>query len=336
MTPKISSAQTVDARPKQYAGVRASRRKSVVQPSQTNLGFVVISLGGAGAAAGQEVLEHFDADGARFPCVFVQMDTEQSVANEGFQQISLQLDERQIVRVRDNPTRFGQTAAQIVHDHADILRNGSIRYGGRTMRPLTQLAFLFHHREIARGLQRAVDVLRNAAAVNSVQFVLLSSSAGGTGSACQPLLIQHLAREEFRHQILRGMSTTLLAPVVSFTVDPFAFLRTVDHTHALQIAANIYAFRQEMTYLADTTGMLGLGFVIGFDNEHGVVLRDAEAMARLLGRSAYETMLHWPELCAKWADTWHRKIVQVKYRSDDQPETVFPSLHLDEQQENQP
>jgi hypothetical protein len=50
-------------------------------------------------------------------------------------------------------------------------------------------------------------------------------------------------------------------------------------------------------------------------------------MARLLGRSAYETMFHWRELNAKWADTWHRKIVHVKYRSDDQPETAFPRFN---------
>jgi hypothetical protein len=309
-----------------YEGVRARRQAEYRPEPATNIGFVVVALGGVGAAAGRQVFELHEADGRRLPCVFAQIDTEQSLALPGFQQISLQMDERQIARVRDNPSRFGETAARIVRDHAAILQNGSIRFGGRTMRALTQLGFLFRRSEVARGLQRSIDELRDQAAVNSVQFVLLSSSAGGTGSACQPLLIQHLGTESFRHELLRGMSTTLLTPVVSFAVDPFAFLRTVDHTHALQIGANIYAFRREMTYLADTCSMLGLSFVIGFDNQYGVVLRDGDAMAGVLGRAVYETMLHWPELNAKWADTWHRKIVQVKYRSDDQPETVFPGL----------
>jgi hypothetical protein len=65
----------------------------------------------------------------------------------------------------------------------------------------------------------------------------------------------------------------------------------------------------------------------------GLRTADGDAMARLLGRAAYETMLHWPELNAKWADTWHRKIVQVKYRSDDQPEDAFPELNSHSRQE---
>jgi hypothetical protein len=131
--------------------------------------------------------------------------------------------------------------------------------------------------------------------------VILSSSAGGTGSAAQILLMDLFRQPAFRHRLLSGLSSDHLAPPMSFVCEPFAYVNETSQMQARKIMANSLAFRVESEFMLQQRAAAYVSH-IGYANESGTVLADPDLMAKVLGNGVYEIERCWPELKARWVD----------------------------------
>lgn len=231
----------------------------------------------------------------------------------------IQITGNDVRAMRANPETFGETARAIIGDLERMLTDGDILNGSRTTRPLTQLAVIFRYEYLCRALGTSLIRLRQRFKVKTVTPVILSSSAGGTGSALQILLMDLLRQPAFRHRLLGGIPADQLAPPMSFVCEPFAYVNATSQMQARKIMANAMAFRLESELMLDQQAVSYITH-IGYANDGGTVLADPDLMAKVLGNGVYEIERCWPELKARWVDGPDDVASMATYPGEDSPQ----------------
>ncbi len=283
--------------------------------------FLTILAGGTGLASGQFYREFYESDGRPFPMVLLHMDTDRRTQAFVDHVIFFGLDARKVEVIKANPKRFGPVAVEIVEHYLHLLNPEDAPHGSKTVRMLCQLAFQFHLDHIIRELQKCILTMMQQGGFNCIIPVIVSSTAGGTGSALQVLLPQALKDRAFYSRLTVGLKQPLVHTPVSFVVDPFAYTLAHPNIHADRILANSYAFRIESAHLEHQHAYKYI-FHLGLGNECGAVLDSPEDIARVLGTCVYHCQRHWKEIRSETVNNSDMN-VNNPYAGDDLPELVL-------------
>ena len=260
-----------------------------------------IPVGGVGIQASRCIEKRYRNDREPFAMAALHIDTDPATRIDGQDRVLIQLTGSDVRAMRANPATFGETTAAIIRDLARMLDASDILNGSRTTRALTQLAFNFHLEYLCRAMRNSLIRLLQRFKVKMVTPVILSSSAGGTGSAAQILLMDLFRQQAFRHRLLSGLSSDHLGPPMSFVCEPFAYVNETSQMQARKIMANALAFRVESEFMLQQRAASYVTH-IGYANAGGTVLADPDLMAKVLGNAVYEIERCWPELKARWVD----------------------------------
>lgn len=289
--------------------------------------FLNILLGGVAAAAGRTFRRLFKADGEPFHQSLFQIDTHGDEPCPADGKYFMETSAQDMEAIMSNAGLFGTQAKEIITEMQHFLRPSDILNGARTTRCLTQLLFLSHRPHLCRALRDAIAKLRGKARFKHLRPFLISSSAGGTGSALQILLMLAFASPTFRRSLLLGDEEFLLLPPISLVVEPFYYARVVGDTQAHKLLANSHAFRIESEYLMQE----GIGpdyvFHLGYSNDEGTVIASADQMGRTLGECVYQMERNWPEFKKHWVDSADSNAIFNRYRGEDTVQRLCPWLY---------
>lgn len=286
-----------------------------------DVGFLQLLCGGTGLAAAPVFYERYEADAETFPVRSIQIDTDPKTNTCIDTQIDISLSGERLEALRADPDRFGSTTRVILSEFAKYLDPDDIRNGSRTIRPLTQLAFLFHRPRLIREIRRAVQLLCQNNRIKQVIPFLVSSTGGGAGSAGQILLMRELSKPSTQRFLCEGLPPNILSTPISFVADPYAMaIQHSDDQHA-RIMANAFAFRVESEAL-ERAGRIKNIFHIGMSNRFGVMLTQPDQIGWVLGTCLYEFQRNWSELKGRIVDPTAAKLGS-RYLGRDLPELVL-------------
>ena len=281
--------------------------------------FLNIFLGGVGTEAARVLRELYEADGKPFPARLVQIDTDPIPSPHVDQSILLPLDGLKVDAITSDPERFGPIAVTIVQHYSKLLNPEDVHNGARTIRLLTQLAFLFFRDKVIQQLRNCLIGLATEGGFDAVIPVFISSSGGGTGSALQILLAQAFLARDFRSYLTEGFKLGFLETPIAFAVEPFALAMRHKRMHADKVLGNSYAFRYESSLLEEPRGFKYL-FHVGFASDQGTVLDTPDEIAMVLGTSIYQLERNWLAIKSKFVDVFDVHILQSRYGGTDIPE----------------
>lgn len=302
--------------------VQRFAHRQPAQPRPTNRdarpGFLIILFGGTGLAAGRYI-NPFPCEPRPFPMTVIQLDTDPISAPWVDQFIDIHMTADKINALVANPTLFGREASLIVQHHQQLLDPEDIGNGSRTIRLLSQLAFIYHEPKILANLRQAILKLQKQQ-VTSITPVFLSSTGGGAGSALQVLLAHALWHARFRNRLLEGLQVSLKTPY-SFVVEPFAYALRLRESQANMVLANAFAFRLESAALL-VVNALKYVYHIGFSNSAGVVLDTPDEIAKVLGTSVYEFLRNWESIKSFTVNNADTNRMVCRYAGLDVPEIL--------------
>lgn len=260
---------------------------------QNQIAIWLFAVGGVGARSAKEFVAKFRADGCSFPVIVHQFDTDpSSLIAEGDVFSFIGLSESQLKTMLGSPARFGPHCREMLQKLHPYF-NGDVTAGARTLRPFTQLYWMYNRERIISDLRRSLELLAKKPGAQVIVPMILSSAGGGTGSALTVLLMRAFVDVAFMQQVRLGIRSQVDRPVV-FVVDPYEFPRTVGRSQATRILANMYALRLESDYLLRQHAAAQYIFHLGFSNNPGgVILDNPLTMAAVLGRTSYVLARDW-------------------------------------------
>lgn len=290
------------------------------------IGVLTIFCGGVGLDSAQVHAQRLKADRGPFPHVAVQIDTDGRTADFIDIPTFITLTPGKLHAIMADPERFGPIAVKICEHHGKYLNPEDVLNGSRTIRLLTQLAFLFHYNDLLRQLRTAIHRLQQQQRITSILPFFVSSSGGGTGSALQILLLHAFADPAFRRALTEGCSSSILQRPTSFVSEPYSLSQLHESGHESNIMANAYAFRIE-SELLERRGATKYIIHIGFSNSKGTILADPSQMASVLGTSLYQFQRSWFDMKSRLVDGADVAALRQKgYLGRDVAEHVFDSF----------
>ncbi len=292
------------------------------QSKNLKVAFLNLYLGGTGLGAGKPIADLHAADGRPFPMAGVYIDTDPQPAPHVDHSILIPLDGQKSQTILASPKTFGPVVEIIVEHYRHLLNPEDIQNGARTIRLLTQLAFIYYRESILRGLNRAILDLKKRGEFDFIVPMLISSSGGGTGSALQILLPQALKDPWFASRLTEGLPAGILQTPVLFVVEPYAYALRNQEMHANKILANAYAFRME-SVLLEKKHAFKYCYHLGLAGPGGAVLDSPDEVAMVLGASVYQFERSWSPIKGRKVDTVDTQVITSHYGGDDVPENFL-------------
>ncbi len=284
--------------------------------SASRSAFLNIAVGGTGLSAAAHVHGLHQTDYLPFPTRLLQIDTDPTTASCIDFSVPIGFDEVKIDAIRSNPNKFSPLVSQILEHFDEFLHPEDIGHGSRTVRALTQLAFLYHKPQILKALRRLILDLKHEGGFDHIIPVIFGSSGGGAGSALLILLALALLEPSFRETLTEGFPPGTLRTPMAFVVEPFAYSERHHTIHANKILANAFAFRIECAAI-EWRKPYKYVFHLGLANQFGTVLDQPDEIARVLGTSVYQFQRHWPDIKPRNVDTVDVHVINGHYQGED-------------------
>lgn len=278
--------------------------------------FLNIAVGGTGTQAATHIREAHQADNRPFSMRLLRIDTDPTTASCLDVSMPIGLDEVKLDAIRANPNKFSPVVPEILEHLGGFLHSEDIGHGSRTVRALTQLAFVYHEPRILRALRRLILDLKHEGGFDHIIPVVFGSSGGGTGGALLILLALALREPSFRRALTEGFPPGTLYTPIAFVAEPFAYAEKHHTIHANKILANAFAFRIECATIERRKAYKYV-FHLGLANQFGTVLDQPAEVARVLGTSAYQFQRHWPDIKPRNVDTVDVHMINGRYQGED-------------------
>lgn len=279
--------------------------------------FLNISAGGTGFRAAAYIREFHQADNRPYPMRLGQIDTDPITADYIDLNIPIGLDEVKIDAIRSNPNKYGPHVPTILEQFDEFLHPEDICNGSRTVRALTQLAFLYHRSNVLKALRRLILDLKHEGGFNHIVPVIFGSSGGGAGSALLILLALAFLEPSVQSTLTEGFPPGTLHTPIAFVVEPFAYAEKHQTIHADKILANAFAFRIESAAIERRKAYKYICH-LGLANQFGTVLDQPDEIARVLGTSIYQFERHWADtIKPRYVDTVDVHVINGRYQGDD-------------------
>jgi len=260
--------------------------------SKNKTGFLVVLVGGTGAASGEGMLEGLHVRGFQGEAVLCHIDADEGETSSVERTLSIALNVTSASELIENAAQYAPWMPDLVEKIKPFLTAADVESGAATCRRFTTAAAEYHAEAFTKFIGKAVDAILNRPGINKVQPILVGSAGGGTGSALLAIIPWLLSKNSVKGRIALGSSNKAINPPLIVAGYPVLFAKDTDvPSKATNILANCFAFSRDMPELR-RGGLIQSVMICNSSNGEGVVLKTHEEFAVAVRRMTIEVILN--------------------------------------------